>query len=391
MRNPSLGSAALAERVYARQRLEPSSGAQLEAADRSSAALERFVEFEERAFHFARTSPAALEALAARAAAAAPSPLAPERSRPHALAEPEAPSGRGQPAYRSRVLAQLRKLDAYAAAEANAFEAVSRAHEAKAGGGTAGPSGAVAEAEQLARAAEARAGADEAAPFEHPGLSEPELVELLGADAARARLPELLCPQVAQLLFDAQYFAAEFDLPAAQLHAARQAEAHAREQAEPGEAAGATGAKGAGFVTLPASVAPFTTLVPTGRTTPRFRFVADLGPDANYLTKREQETIARRAARAQDGARAGFDPAAAAARIARNRQRRFQQKRPGEFVVVDTTAEEGALRGSRARPVGRVVVHERGASRPGTAEEHAEAKRYLGHGAQRPNRLRFAS
>lgn len=390
LRNPSLSSPAVAERAYARQRLDASSAAQLESADRS-AALERFVEFEERAYHFGRTSPQRLEALAAKAAAQALPLAAPRRAGPrHPLSEPEELVAGSQPAYRTAVLAQLKKLDGYTQAERNAYEAVTRAHSAKEkGGAKAAESPEAEEAEAIARMAEAREGGGADGPFEHPGLSEAELVELLAADAARYRLPELLSPAIAQLLFDAQYFAPEFDLPHGELEQRRRAEARASAEGAQAAGVGAGAALSTGFVTLPASVAPFTTLVPTGRSTPKFRYVADLGPDAHYLSKREQETIARRAARAQESVQVGFDPAAAERRVARNRQRRFQQKRPGEFVVIDTTAQEGALRNSRAKPSGRVIVYQQGTSRAGTEEEHDEARRYLGHGATRPHRLRF--
>jgi hypothetical protein len=220
------------------------------------------------------------------------------------------------------------------------------------------------------------ASADEAR-FEHPGLTEAELVEMLAADAARYRLPELLRPEVAQLLFDAQYFAPECDLPE-----------HMRQWADgagalAGEQRGATA-----FVTLPAALAPFTTLVQTGRTTPSFRFVDDLGPDAHYLTPRELETVRRRARRAAVGDEVGFDPDAARRAIARNRQRRFQGKRAGEFVVIDTSGKGG--RKSAMPPGGRVRVHEKGSARAGTPAEEDEAHRYLGYGKRRPHRLRFS-
>lgn len=391
LRNPSLGSDAVAQRVYARQRLDASSVAQLESADRSEEALERFVEFEERAYHFGRTSPAALEAAVARvsghATAAAALAIVSGGGRAGALAEPDGAVGDAQPAYRSAVLAQLKQLDGYADAEQRAYEAISRVHAAASGDGVSDD--AAREAATLAALADERASASasatERAPFEQPGLSEAEVVEMLAVDAARFRLPELLDPAIAQLLFDAQFFAPEFDLPAPELERLHRAE----RASAPADALDASAAGAGKFVMLPASVAPFTTLVPLGRATPAFRYVADLGPDANYLTQRERETIARRVARASDGACVGFDPQAAARRIARNRQRRFQAKRPGEFFIVDTTPKEGALRGSRSKPSGRVVVHERGTARPGTEEEHEEARGYLGHGPRRPHRLTF--
>jgi hypothetical protein len=371
LRNPSLSSAEVVARVYGRQAATDPHQGNVEGAE-LSAALLPYVEWEQRAHHFGRTAPHRLRAHAEssllRGGGSADAAH-------HPYAEVAEPIAGAQPAYKAAVLSQLRKLDSYAQTERRALAAVNRLHALTSGEPTAD-----ADADADEPAAAAAHGAAEAS-FEHPGLSEAELVEMLAADAVRYRLPELLSPHVAQLLFDAQYFAAEFDLGPDEPRPAAAAVAALR--GERGD--------GGGFVTLPAAVAPFTTLVQTARRTPAFRFVDDLGVDAEYLSKRELETLRRRAARASAGDEVGFDEHAAARTIARNRQRRFQGKRQGEYVVIDTTAQPGsARRGQRGQPSGRVHVHERGAIRAGTADEVTEARGYLGFGRRRANRLRFS-
>lgn len=389
LRRPALASEEVVQRVYARQRLDHASASSSTLLHPDmSGPLERFIEFEQRAHHFGRTSPEALQSAAAGMLGAEGGGVLREggaSDAPAPLSEPELPPAEPSPAYSASVLSRLRKLDLYDRAEQTTVEEMlALAAEARLDERSEGdddtphpppPEPPAMPGAHDERGAARGASPPSAAPSTHPGLSPTEVAQMLAEEAHRAGVPELATAELATLLFEAQYFDRSVDLRPDERCAP--AELHSLIAAESARKAGTR---------LPEAEAAFTTVLP-GRSggAPQFRFVDDAGEPGSVaaLEPRELAALRRRAKRAASPSRGHFDPEYARERMHRNSGRPHVKKRQGEWVVIDSSSgRRPGGRGGRKEPqLPHVHVHVRGKRVDATLADRLQAHAYLGRGS----------
>lgn len=343
MRRPQLKSPAFVKRLL-RRHTRDLNRAQRGVDEDWASAVDRFWEFEHRATSFARTSPAALAAESSGSDNAVFDMGHDEERNAPPLAEAvTAPDG-GRPALHPVALGRARRLDEIARVERElegeletslaVVDDVSDAGMRQDGGGAADNVGALATTDIGANA--------------HPGLTVGELRAMLAADAPRLGVTSVVNEEVVALLYAAQFFDADYDLPADEAPAYRRTEAVSSSMDD---------------------------VVARGE-----ELDAAATAAAEALSPQESEAARRLRDRLFRDRPKALDPSSSLRRLERNLAPRPPARR-GAYLVLDTSLVKRS-RGHAAKraggpPLSALAVDDQG-RRAATDEELREARKVLG-------------